>query len=117
MKPILALILILTITGCSHNVITYSDGIGLETTFRPDNGNFGISLRYGKILSAVLRENSELEMSGDGKTSSTEQSPSASLQSGLKVKIGRQITGYYVEALEAGATETKIDEYIANTGK
>ena len=48
------------LTGCGHNSIQYSDGIGFETTFRPDSGNFGFVFRYGKILSAVVRENTQI---------------------------------------------------------
>lgn len=106
------------ITGCSHNSIQYSDGVGLETTFRPDSGNFGLTFRYGKILSAVLRENSEIEMSGKGSgsgssTGTTSSTGTASADGSLKVKIGKQITGYYVDALNAGATADNLEKYTS----
>jgi len=60
----ISVVSLIFVAGCSHNLSTYSDGIGLETTFRPDSGNFGITLRYGKIWSLVVRENTEAEMTG-----------------------------------------------------
>jgi hypothetical protein len=63
MKYILAIICIMfviVLAGCGHNSIQYSDGVGFETTFRPDSGNFGFVFRYGKILSAVVRENTTI---------------------------------------------------------
>lgn len=101
------------IAGCSHNIVTYSDGIALETTFRPDSGNFGFILRYGKILNVTARENTEVEMlgagGGDGNTGTT--ATSANVSGNVKVKIGKQITGYYVDALEAGASAKDLDKY------
>lgn len=98
--------------GCSHNVVTYSDGVGFETTMRPDTGNFGITFRYGKILSVTARENTEVEMKGAG-TAGGENSASASANASgsVKVKIGRQITGYYVDAVKAGIPAEKLDQY------
>ncbi len=103
-----------TTAGCGHNVVNYSDGVGLETTFRPDSGNFGLTFRYGKILSATVRENSEIEMTGEGQgtggTGATVTGGASSTGS-VKVKIGQQITGYYVDALKAGATKEQLDKY------
>ena len=97
--------------GCSHNVVSYSDGIGFETSMRPDTGNFGLTLRYGKILSVTARENTEVSMAGAGEGGSTEEQSAAKADSKVKVKIGPQITGYYVDALEAGATAEELNQY------
>ena len=105
-----------TTAGCGHNVVNYSDGVGLETTFRPDSGNFGLTFRYGKILSATIRENSEIEMSGEGQGTGSNGSAvtgGASSSGTVKIKIGQQITGYYVDALKAGATKEQLDEKTA----
>ena len=99
-------------TGCSHNSVQYSDGVGFETTFRPDSGNFGITFRYGKILSVAARENTEVEMTGEGQGSGGENSGGASSSGSVKVKIGKQITGYYVDALNAGATPEQLNTYL-----
>lgn len=102
-------------SGCSHNVVNYSDGVGFETTMRPDTGNFGLTFRYGKILSVTARENTEVEMTGAGKAGGGESSDSAnaSADGSVKVKVGKQITGYYVDAIKAGATPEQLNNYTA----
>lgn len=92
----------LTLSGCSHNILTYGDGIAFETTVRPDSGNFGIILRYGKILSVCARENTAVEMTGEGGNGGS-GTDSASATASVKMTVGPQITGYYVDAIEAGA--------------
>ena len=98
---------LLLAVGCSHNTVSYGDGIMLETTINPEAYAFGISFRYGKILTACVRENSELEMQGAGSGSAGEPgdsgSAAASSTGSVKLKIGKQITGYYVDAVRAGA--------------
>lgn len=112
---LLGAIVLICAAGCGHNVVSYSDGIGFETTMRPDTGNFGITFRYGKILSVTARENTEVEMTGEGNGTATgETAGSASSSGNVKVKIGKQITGYYVDALNAGATPEQLDEYADN---
>jgi hypothetical protein len=96
--------------GCSHNAVTFSDGIGFETTMRPDTGNFGVTFRYGKIFSAVVRENTEVEMTGEA-TTDTNSSTAANVDGSVKLKVGKQITGYYVDAIKAGATQKQLEEY------
>ena len=97
--------------GCSHNVVSYSDGIGFETSMRPDYGNFGITLRYGKILSVTARENTEVSMTGAGEGGSADEQSAAKADSKVKMKIGPQITGYYVDALKAGASAQDLNNY------
>ena len=115
-KVIIACVCALTLMGCSHNVVTYSDGVGFETTMRPDTGNFGITFRYGKIMSVTARENTEVEMQGagngggEGTTAAT-----ASANGSVKVKIGKQVTGYYVDAIKAGAKAEEINRYISSS--
>ena len=98
----LAAVLLLVLTGCGHNIVTYGDGIGLETTFRPDNGNFGVVLRYGKVLTATVRENVTVEMQGEGSGGGeAEGKASASSSASLKIATGRQTNGYTVDAIRA----------------
>lgn len=85
---------IVLIAGCSHNVSTYSDGVGLETTFRPDSGNFGLILRYGKIWNLVARENTEAEMNGSNELDAEGNPVSSKTDGQVKLKIGTQTTGY-----------------------
>lgn len=100
--------------GCSHNSITYSDGVGFETTLRPDTGNFGVLFRYGKILSVVARENTEVEMTGAGNGSSGDKSAAANAAAdgSVKVRIGSQVTGYFVDAIKAGATFEQLEKHL-----
>jgi hypothetical protein len=96
----LALAAMLLFAGCSHNISTYSDGIGFETTLRPDSGNFGVILRYGKIWNFVARENTEAEMNGSNEFDA-EGNPVASKTAGsVKIKIGTQTTGYERDVIE-----------------
>jgi hypothetical protein len=113
MKKVLfvaAAVLAVLTAGCSHNVVNYSDGIGIDATFRPDAGNFGITFRYGKILTATVRENTEVEMTGNA-DAAAKDTVSTATAGGVKIKVGKQITGYYVDALKDGATAEQLAEY------
>lgn len=101
------------ITGCSHNGITYSKGLGFETTIRPDTGNFGITLRYGDVLTAAMRENAEVELDSAAEAGVGE-STSTSTSNKLKFRVGKQITGYYVDAIKAGASPEQLDAYTVS---
>ena len=104
----LAAVLLLVLTGCGHNIVTYGDGIGFETTFRPDNGNFGIVLRYGKVLTATVRENVTVEMTGEGSGGGeAEGKAAASSSASLKLTTGKQVNGYTVDAIRAKAEASK----------
>lgn len=103
------------LTGCGHNVINYGDGVGFDAGINPENMTFTFNLRYGKILSAVTRDNVQIEMTGnanaDGKTGAESKS-GVSTDGNLKVKIGRQINGYAVDLIEAGADKDKVIETL-----
>ena len=104
---ITASIFMALLSGCGHNVITYGDGIQAEVGFIPDQYKIALTFRYGKILTACVRENAEVEMEGNGSGKAgdgkDEKSASAESAGKLKIKIGKQITGYTVDALKAGA--------------
>ena len=109
-------VLVVLLSGCSHNTVSYGDGIMLETTINPESYAFGISFRYGKILTACVRENTELEMQGAGSGNAgtgdeAGNSVGATSTGSVKLKIGKQITGYYVDALKAGAKPEQLDEH------
>ena len=111
-----AFLLTAVLTGCGHNTVSYGDGIMLETTLNPESYSFGISFRYGKILTACLRENAELEMQGAGSgsagTGDGGRSTGANCSGSVKLKVGPQVTGYFVDALKAGAKPEEIVKYI-----
>jgi len=110
---IVAAILTAILTGCSHNTVSYGDGIMLETTLNPESYAFGVSFRYGKILTVCVRENSEIEMQGAGSgTAGTDgKQAGASGTGSVKIKVGPQITGYCVDALKAGAKLEEMAKY------
>lgn len=111
--------------GCGHNVIQYGDGVGFDVGVNPENYTASFNLRYGKILSAVTRDNVEIEMTGsanaDGAAGGEKSTASKVATDGnLKIKIGRQINGAAVDLVKAGADPDKVvealkDEAVAET--
>ena len=55
---------VLLLTGCGHNAIQYGDGIGFDVGINPNNYMLSLNLRYGKILSAVVRATVDLVKAG-----------------------------------------------------
>lgn len=117
-------LLIAIMSGCGHNAITYGDGIHASVGYNPEQATLNATFMYGKILNAVTRDNVEIEMNGKayGDVSSTTNktegasspiSAGASTDGSLRVKIGRQINGAYVDALEAGANQKDLDKFGA----
>lgn len=101
------------LTACGHNAVTYGDGIGFDAGVNPENFTASFNLRYGKILSAVTRDNVEIEVTGKtdaNGTSGTEKSGNAAVSTDgtLKIKIGRQINGAAVDLVKAGADADKV---------
>ena len=100
------------LAGCGHNAVTYGDGIGFDAGVNPENYTASFNLRYGKILSAVTRDNVEIEVTGKtdaNGASGTEKSGNAAVSTDgtLKIKIGRQINGAAVDLVKAGADADK----------
>lgn len=106
--------------SCGHNAIQYGDGLGFDAGINPENYTLSLNLRYGKILSAVTRDNVEIEMTGkadaDG-AAGTEKSGSTAVTTdgSLKVKIGRQINGAAADLVKAGADPDKVLEALTKT--
>ncbi len=101
------------LAGCGHNAIQYGDGIGFDAGVNPENYTASFNLRYGKILSAVTRDNVEIEVTGKtdaNGASGTEKSGNAAVSTDgtLKIKIGRQINGAAVDLVKAGADADKV---------
>lgn len=105
------------LAGCGHNAINYGDGVGFDAGINPENYTLSFNLRYGKILSAVTRDNVEIEMNGsanaDG-SSGTEKTAASKVATdgSLKVKIGRQLNGAAVDMVKAGANAEKVLESL-----
>ena len=111
---VVLLMLAVAICGCSHNTVSYGDGVMLETTVNPETYAFGVSLRYGKILTVCARENTEVEMTGGNTTpTGTSGDATAKTEASVRMKVGRQVTGYYVDAIAAGADAKDLNTYTA----
>lgn len=101
------------LTACGHNAVTYGDGIGFDAGINPENYTASFNLRYGKILSAVTRDNVEIEVTGktdaNGASGAKKSGNAAVSTDGtLKIKIGRQINGAAVDLVKAGADADKV---------
>lgn len=119
---ILAAVCAALLTGCGHNSIQYGDGVGFDFGINPENWTASMTLRYGKILTAVTRDNVEIELtgtanantqSGGEKTGQT----NVGTDGNLKIKIGRQINGAAVDLVKAGASAEKVVETLADAKK
>ena len=101
------------LTGCGHNSIQYGDGVGFDFGINPENWTASLNLRYGKILTAVTRDNVEIELSGNANENSTTgiekiAATKVGTDGNLKIKIGRQINGAAVDLVKAGADADKV---------
>lgn len=108
---LIAIGLILLLTGCGHNAVQYSDGIGLEIGFIPDQYQVAVNFRYGKILSAVVKEKAEVTLESTGGLVTDNATPSAAnadtkATTRLTLKTGDQVTGYVVDLEEVKAKNT-----------
>lgn len=113
-RAFLAAFSVAMLTGCGHNAIQYSDGIGINAGFDPEHLTANFTLRYGKILSVASRDMFELEMSADATGTGEAAQSSAQTSSGIKIKIGRQINGAARDLIEAGATAEQINAMLQN---
>ena len=50
-------------------------------------------------------------MNGSNKVDSN-RNTNVNTDGNVKINIGKQITGYYVDALKAGANQEKLNEYL-----
>lgn len=104
----LAVFVTLALTGCGHNAVQYSDGIGLEIGFIPDQYQVAVNFRYGKILSAVVKEKAEVSLESTGglvtaDASTTAANADTKATTKLLLKTGDQVTGYVVDLEEVKA--------------
>jgi len=113
-----ALLLCVIMCSCGHNCLNYGDGIGFDAGINPENWTASFTLRYGKILTAVTRDNVEIELTGnaDAKGSAGTEKTGLSgvvTDGALKVKIGRQINGAAVDLVKAGAPAERVIEALS----
>ena len=108
------------LTGCGHNSIQYGDGVGFDFGINPENWTASMNLRYGKILTAVTRDNVEIELSGSADANTQSGGEKTALtkvgtDGNLKIKIGRQINGAAVDLVKAGADANKVVSALSET--
>jgi hypothetical protein len=87
----LGIISALFLCSCGHNFVQYGDGVGIDLGIRPQNGIFSVTLRYGKIMTAAVRDNTEIDY--DNKK--------------FNIKVGKQINGAAVDLEKAKKQKTK----------
>ena len=122
MLVLAAVCLATMLTGCGHNSIQYGDGVGFDFGINPENWTASMNLRYGKILTAVTRDNVEIELSGNASADTQTGAEKTALSKvgtdgNLKIKIGRQINGAAVDLVKAGACADKVIETLADGKK
>jgi len=114
MKKILMVILCaisaLILTGCGHNLATQSKGWGIDVTWNPDAYMPSLRLGYWDISYAMMKENTEVEMTseaglkadtgnGEKKESSLSAVASGTVGNKVVMKTGAQTNGYVVDVL------------------
>lgn len=107
-KLFLAALSVAMLTGCGHNAIQFSKGIGFDAGFDPEHMSARVNLRYGEILSVAARDNIDVELATGIEGGQEQAAASTHTDSSLKIHIGPQVNGYFVEAVEAGATADQI---------
>ena len=122
MLVLAAVCLATMLTGCGHNSIQYGDGVGFDFGINPENWTASMNLRYGKILTAVTRDNVEIELSGNASADTQTGAEKTALSKvgtdgNLKIRIGRQINGAAVDLVKAGASADKVVETLADGKK
>lgn len=97
------------LTGCGHNAIQYSDGVGVEIGFIPDQYKVALNFRYGKIFSAVVKEKTKVSLTTDASNSADagKEAVAGKTATGVKtvltLETGDQTTGYVVDKAEIEA--------------
>ena len=110
------------LTSCGHNSFQYGDGVGFDFGVNPENWTASLTLRYGKILTAVTRDNVEIELSGNANADGsagmeTTAKTKIGTDGNLKIRVGRQINGAAVDLVKAGANTDKVIEALTETKK
>ena len=120
MKNALILIaLALVCAGCSHNMSTAFNGKLINLGYDPETNKVGIQYYDGVLITGVARENSETAFSyktSTGGENGVTAKGSTTSEITYTSKVKAQITGYYVDAIKAGASAEELNKYT-NSGK
>ena len=101
---ILGTMLVLVLTACGHNAVTFGKGIGFDAGFDPEHLSARVELIYGEMVNVAARDNLEIELTSDLEGGDNQANAVAKTGTLFRVRIGQQIAGYTVEAIEAGAS-------------
>jgi hypothetical protein len=107
-KAFLAALAAAMLCSCGHNAVVFGKGFGLRAGFDPEHMSADVSFIYGEQLTLAARDNIEIELVSD--VEGGQESANADVKTGskLKIRIGQQINGYFVEAVEAGANAADL---------
>ena len=97
-----------TLCACGHNAVTFGKGVGFEAGFDPEHMTGRVELLYGEMLNVAARDNLEITLETDVEGSQETAAASAKTGTALRIKVGPQINGYFVDAVNAGATADQI---------
>ena len=102
------LLLILFSAGCGHNAVSYGKGFAVETTANPETWTFGVSVRYGEIFTAAVKERAKVTLTTSAKATGTasdksDLSDKSDTATTLTIETGDQVTGYTVDLEKAKA--------------
>jgi len=119
MLGLAAVCIAILLTSCGHNSFQYGDGVGFDFGVNPENWTASLTLRYGKILTAVTRDNVEIELTGNANADGsagmeTTAKTKIGTDGNLKIRVGRQINGAAVDLVKAGASADKVVETLAD---
>lgn len=118
MKKILLFLYALSVallTGCGHNAVVFGKGFGFRTRLDPEHLSADFSIIYGEQLTLAGRDNIRIKLKTDVSGGSETATASTSADSILEIAIGPQINGYFVEAVEAGATADQISALASSS--
>ena len=96
------------LTGCGHNVATFSKGIRAVAGINPDTYTISIGIDYGENVTIAVKEKAEAVFSGEttGGAGSTENaSGEITTGSRLSIQTGDQTNGYVVELEKAKSSQ------------
>jgi hypothetical protein len=94
--------------GCGHNAVLYSDGVGVELGFVPEQYQVALNFRYGKIFSAAVREKTRVTLTTDASNDCDSRSKTG-VKTSLSIETGDQTNGYTVD-LEKVRKKTGTDD-------
>lgn len=114
---VFALALAAVCGGCSHNAGMAINGKFINLGYDPETNKVGIQYYDGVVVTGIARENSESALTyttttgGENVVNAKGQTTS---EMKYTQKIGKQITGYYVDAIAAGAKAKDLNAYTAS---